>query len=89
MHFIDGKWEVNISPDFAIGLHFPHVRIRLLPADGSPPLVYDSGHLSPVATADEARFIAKKLAQEWISCHSAGQASPEEAASFELAKLQP
>ena len=69
MKFVNGDWEVDATPDCTIGLHFPHVRISQRSPDGSLALVYDSGRLDPVQSAEDAPGFAERFAAEWISWH--------------------
>jgi hypothetical protein len=57
---------VGISPDFALGLFFAHVRVNRVAADGTPEPVYDSGHLMPFDEEAEAVAVAKKMAARWF-----------------------
>ena len=69
MHFKEGDWDVDITPDFALGLYFPHVRISQRSTDGSLVTVYDSGHLNPFETAEEAFCVAEQSVAQWIFRH--------------------
>jgi hypothetical protein len=72
MHFTVLDWEIDTTPDLAIGMYFPHIRISQRSADGSLIRVYDSGPQHAVDTAEEALCLARKLAEEWLSQHAEG-----------------
>jgi hypothetical protein len=66
MQFVYRVCEVDVAPEFALGLHFAHVRVQLPIAGETTKRTYDSGHLAPFDTEVEAVSFARRWAIRWV-----------------------